>query len=66
MVAAETRMPWWCSKCQAIVRGPASSPSFVSELRNATIWSITSPEILEGDDVGFLELGSNAASPSAR
>ena len=30
MVDLEVRTAWWCSRCQAMVSGPASSPASVS------------------------------------
>ncbi len=35
----DTRCPWWCARCQAMVSGPASRPASVSSLRTRTIRS---------------------------
>lgn len=37
MAAGETRMRWWCSRCQAMVSGPASRPRPTRSLRSSVI-----------------------------
>jgi hypothetical protein len=66
MVAVDTVMWWWCSRCQAMVSGPASSPCSASCLRRRMIRSTVSGLIAFGDVFGRLDRGSNAASPLAR
>ena len=62
----ETVILWWCSRCHAIVCGPASRPWPASSLRSRTISSVTSGPIADGEVFGRLDRGSNAVSPSAR
>ena len=64
-VAAETRTWWWCSRCQAMVCGPASRPCPARSLRSPTISSAVSGAIAFGEVLGRRDRGSNAASPSA-
>ena len=65
-VAAETRIWWCCSRCQAIVWGPASSPCPDSSFRSRTISSTVPGGIASGEVFGRRDRGPNAASPSAR
>ena len=52
MVARDTVMPWWWSRCQAMVSGPASRPVAVSFSRSSTIRSTASAGIAVGDGLG--------------
>lgn len=36
-VKPRSTLPWWCSRCQAIVCGPASRPCPANSLRNRTM-----------------------------
>ena len=65
-VAAATRTWWWCSRCQQMVSGPASSPCPDSSFRSLMISSTVASLIAAGEVFGRRDRGSNAASPSAR
>jgi hypothetical protein len=64
-VAAETRIRWWCSRCQQMVCGPASRPCPARSLRSPAISSTVPGLIADGEALGRRDRGSNAASPSA-
>ena len=66
MVARETVRPWWCSRCQPMVSGPASRPVVVSFCRISVIRSTVSVGVAFGVLFGRRERASNAASPSTR
>jgi hypothetical protein len=65
-VAAGTFTWWWCSRCQAMVCGPASSPCPDSSFRSRMISSTTSGLMARGEVFGRRDRGPDAASPSAR
>jgi hypothetical protein len=64
-VAGGTRTWWWCSRCQAIVCGPASRPCPARSLRSRVIRSAVASGIADGEVFGRRDRGSNAASPRA-
>ena len=64
--AGETFSWWCCSRCQAMVCGPASRPCPASSLRSRVISSTVPGAVTPGEFFGRLDRGSNAASPSAR
>jgi len=66
MVAGDTRIRWWCSRCQPIVPGPASRPRPASSFRSPVIRLTVVTGTACGEFLGRRERGSNAASPSAR
>jgi hypothetical protein len=65
-VARETVISWWWAKCHTMVSGPASRPVVVSFSRSSTMRFSTSTAVELGLDLGRLERGSKAASPSRR
>ena len=65
-VAGDTLTWWWCSRCQAMVCGPASRPCPDSSFRSRVISSTVPGLIADGEIFGRRDRGSNAASPSAR
>jgi hypothetical protein len=65
MVEADTVVPWWWARCQAMVSGPASRPAVVSFSRSWTISATLAGGVAVGLVLGRRERGSNAASPSA-
>ena len=56
---------WWpsCSRCHAIVTGPASKPSLVSCSRSSMMRSRTVFGVADGFDTGRRERGSTASRP---
>jgi hypothetical protein len=66
MELRETLTPWWCSRCQPMVSGPASSPDSASCLRILMIRSTLDCGIEVGLRWGRRDRGVKAASPSAR
>jgi len=65
IVAGATWMRWWCSRCQAIVCGPASRPCPASSFRRAMIKATVASGSARGERFGHRDRGSNAA-PTAR
>jgi hypothetical protein len=66
IVAVATSSFWNCERCHAIVFGPASKPRSPRSCRISTMPSMTSCGVADGESLGRRDLGSNAASPSAR
>jgi hypothetical protein len=64
-VAGDTLTWWWCSRCKAMVCGPAFRPCPDSSSGSLMISSSVVSLIAAGEVFGRRHRGSNAASPSA-